>query len=327
MSIPQPPDGEAPGISGGTPPHRGVPAHLEAPTDEPVAPEASAPQRPTADSRGNAPAPEAATADAHGDAPAEEPTAAGARTAQQPTAPAGPSNPAATNASAAPSSPAAPTGGPGMPTNCWPTVEGVGGTARPFHRAEDFPTTAANDGRSAWTIGLIVLVPFFGMLIAPLVMLITATSNRRKNPVAAHVSRNVMIFAGITLALLVVALACSVVSTFYSDTGAQLPTWLFIPLVPSLAWSMMIAPLVTLIMGIIALLRPVSREKAAKILATHRKAWRREDPSARSPAGTPGPTRPAAAAPARPPSHRPGRPSTAPAAPPRSPLSPTPRTA
>lgn len=226
----------------------------------------SIPQPPVSD------VPEPSGGAPHPNTPATEPTT-GAAASNAPGSAGAQIPDATTPAGSAPGAQSsAPTGGPGMPTDCWPTVEGVGGTARPFHRAEDFPTTPPNDGRSGWTIGLIVLVPLFGALVAPLVMLITASTQRRKNPVAAHVSRNVMIYAGITLAMLIIGMACGVVTTFYTDKGAEPPTWLFFPLIPSIGWSMLIAPIVTLIMAIIGFTRPVSREKAAKILAKAPKA-------------------------------------------------------
>lgn len=145
--------------------------------------------------------------------------------------------------------------------------------------AEDFPSTPARDGRVAWIpglLGLLLLADFLGVhtvsaLPMSVAMIIVGLIQHRENPVARRTGRNAAIFGLAVLVPVVILIAAYRVIPILDardlasfDTLDSVGALMF----PLAIWEFFIAPLVGAIMGIVALVRPVSRQKAARILAT-----------------------------------------------------------
>lgn len=155
------------------------------------------------------------------------------------------------------------------PTSCWPTARSTG--VAPFHRPEDFPTTAGNDGRIAWALGLLgfLSVPGLAALVTGIVLVVVGLLQRRKNPVAARTGRGAAILGATLIASVVIffstmAIGISLEQQRGGPTDGFDP--LFLIIVPVGIWMLAAGPLVAIIMGFVALARPVSRDKAARIL-------------------------------------------------------------
>lgn len=145
-------------------------------------------------------------------------------------------------------------------------------TVAPFHRPEDFPTSAANDGRLAWMLGLIAFlpIPVIGLFAAVIAMVVTGLRMGGKNPVARAVGRRAAICAAIQVIPLLTGAGFIIwnltvlhgASMRFEDHPIALMIW-----IGSCVWAAILAPLLLVTMGIIGLARPVSREKAAQVLA------------------------------------------------------------
>lgn len=139
-------------------------------------------------------------------------------------------------------------------------------------RPEHFPTTVGRDGRIAWSLGLLGLlgIPGLSILAPSLAMLITGLLQRRKNPVARSVGTRAAIFGGISL------LATILFFTFVfgillplveAGVVADNALWPAFVMVPLGVWVVIAGPITFLVMGIVGLAKPVSREKAQQLYA------------------------------------------------------------
>jgi len=139
-------------------------------------------------------------------------------------------------------------------------------------RPEHFPTAVGRDGRIAWSLGLLGLlgIPGLSILAPSLAMLITGLLQRRKNPVARSVGTRAAIFGGISL------LATILFFTFVFgillpliDAGvvADDAVWPVFIVAPLGVWVVIAGPITAIVMGIVGLAKPVSREKAQQLYA------------------------------------------------------------
>lgn len=154
-----------------------------------------------------------------------------------------------------------------VPPQAWP----VQLSARDL-RPEHFPTTVGKDGRIAWSLGLLGLIGFPGLAIiaASLAMLIAGLLQLGKNPVATVVGRRAAIFGGISLlATVLFFVMIFVIAPALIDAGiiedSSPGSALF--MVPLAVWVVLAGPLTCLVMGIVGLAKPISREKAERIFA------------------------------------------------------------
>jgi len=128
----------------------------------------------------------------------------------------------------------------------------------------------SEDGRLAWALGLLGLlgVPGLAALVMSIVMLVVGLLQRRRNPVAAHMGTRAAIFGGITLATVIAFFTILIIGMVTTDPTRtyDTPPPLGIALIVLGIWMILVGPLVGVVMGIVALVRPVSRDKAAAIL-------------------------------------------------------------
>ncbi|MDO5662380.1 MAG: hypothetical protein Q4G40_06775 [Brachybacterium sp.] len=159
-----------------------------------------------------------------------------------------------------------------------PTAQPVPGTPAPMPfpphgapvDARHFPTSAGNDGRIAWALGLLGLIGFPGAaaICMGASMLIVGLLQGKKNPVARAIGRRAALFGAITLATVVVFFSAVVTGVNLNPSmDSPLSIALMIVLIPTGGWMIIVGPLVGLICGIVALARPVPRDRAARILA------------------------------------------------------------
>lgn len=128
----------------------------------------------------------------------------------------------------------------------------------------------SEDGRLAWALGLLGLIGFPGLaaLVMSITMLVVGLLQRRRNPVAARTGTRAAIFGGITLATVIAFFTILAIEVSTSDPAqtSDTPSPLVIVFIVLGIWMIVVGPLVGAIMGIIALARPISRDKAASIL-------------------------------------------------------------
>lgn len=137
---------------------------------------------------------------------------------------------------------------------------------------EHFPTTVGKDGRIAWALGLVSLIGFPGLAIiaTSLAMLITGLLQLGKNPVATVVGRRAAIFGGVSLlATILFFVMIFVIAPALIDAGViddSSPTSALF-MVPLGVWVVIAGPITCLVMGIVGLVKPISRERAERIFA------------------------------------------------------------
>lgn len=135
---------------------------------------------------------------------------------------------------------------------------------------EHFPTTLSQDGRLAWVFGFLGLlgVPILAATVTGLVMLIVGLVQRRKNPVARSVATRAALWGALGVVLGIGYIAALFVFTQLTGGGA---TFEEAPLLTTIliVWAVAMAvlyPIASIILAIVGLVRPVSRERAAAIL-------------------------------------------------------------
>ncbi|GAB2538274.1 hypothetical protein [Brachybacterium huguangmaarense] len=177
---------------------------------------------------------------------------------------------------AAPTSPGAPQSAPAQPGpqsfgHAQPVPPQPGAALPAGDRPEHYPTVAGVDGRIAWAMGLLGLIPVPGLaaLVTGIVMIVVGLRQRRRNPVAKRLGRNAAILGATLLVGVVVFFTLMGIGIATEDPGSSgdTPSPLLLLAAPFGIWMIVIGPLVAVIMGVIALARPVSREKASRILA------------------------------------------------------------
>lgn len=133
---------------------------------------------------------------------------------------------------------------------------------------EDFPTTMGNDGRIAWALGLIGVIgfPAVAALAMSITMIVLGLLQQKKNPVAARTGRNAAIFGATVLAAVPIFFGLLYFGLPREPTPE--PPLAALIAIPFGVWMILGGPITGVVMGIIALVRPVSRDRAAKILAT-----------------------------------------------------------
>lgn len=150
-----------------------------------------------------------------------------------------------------------------------------------FSTPEGYPTTASNDGRIAWAMGLIGASGIVLIWVLPihtfvmgLVMLIVGLIQRGKNPVARAVGTRAAIFGGISTVLSIVPIIAFILTVIgfasTAENQSTADTILGIGFLGTALLSLFVlvlVPLVGTIMGIVGLVRPVPRDQAARILA------------------------------------------------------------
>ncbi|MGO1875895.1 hypothetical protein [Agrococcus casei] len=134
-----------------------------------------------------------------------------------------------------------------------------------------FPTTMSRDGRIAWVFGLLSVLglPFLSLVAPGVTMTVLGLLQRRKNPVAA-VGRNVALFGAINVAVCAIFLIVLAGSSAVYEGGVTLdnnPLLLILFAFPVGAYIVAIGPILNIVLAIVALVRPVSPARAAKILA------------------------------------------------------------
>lgn len=157
---------------------------------------------------------------------------------------------------------------PGQPAPAAPPVPPPAQALRPEH----FPTTTTRDGRIAWAFGLLGLISFPGLAVIAMsiTMLILGLAQRGKNPVARAVGRRAAIFGALSL-LAAIVFFVLLFAVWPALQSAGIVTddsvAMGVVLVPLAAWTAFIGPITGIVMGIVALAKPVSREKAERIYA------------------------------------------------------------
>ncbi|MFC0674631.1 hypothetical protein [Brachybacterium hainanense] len=136
----------------------------------------------------------------------------------------------------------------------------------------DFPTTLSRDGRLPWAFGLLSLIglPFLSLLAPGITMIVLGLLQRRKNPVARHVGGRAALFGAINVAVVLGYLAALIIGSAAhggSVSFEENPLLIGGFIIPVAIYLVAIGPLLNLVLAIIALARPVSREKAEKIFS------------------------------------------------------------
>lgn len=167
--------------------------------------------------------------------------------------------------------PTGPVPAPSTPGTAGPTPPPTGTAPAPFPSApspEDFPTTVGNDGRIAWALGLLGVLgfPVIAALAMSITMIVLGLLQRKKNPVAARTGRNAAIFGATVLASVPIFFGLLFFGLPREPTPE--PPIAALIAIPFGIWMILGGPITGVVMGIIALVRPVSRDRAAKILAT-----------------------------------------------------------
>ncbi|MGP9695411.1 hypothetical protein ACT3TZ_12445 [Brachybacterium sp. AOP25-B2-12] len=138
---------------------------------------------------------------------------------------------------------------------------------------EDFPGSMLTDGRIAWlpgflgVLGVLVLVggpPFLGYISMSVAWVILGLL-QRTNPVARRTGRRAAIVGGAHLLLL-----AAVLGVRTALTGATVETaepFDVMLVFPGTVYIVMLAPLVGITLGVMALIAPISRARAARALA------------------------------------------------------------
>ncbi|EWS81832.1 hypothetical protein BF93_14860 [Brachybacterium phenoliresistens] len=142
----------------------------------------------------------------------------------------------------------------------------------PRHPTPDFfPTTASNDGRLAWAFGLLSLlaVPLLSLLVPSILMLVVGLAQLGRNAVARRSGLRAALLGGANLLIVVLYLVMlGTLTRVLGGIDAQEQPGVFYGLaLPGLVYICVLAPLVNIVLGIVALARPVSRQRAARILA------------------------------------------------------------
>ncbi|MGO1979095.1 hypothetical protein, partial [Brachybacterium tyrofermentans] len=108
-------------------------------------------------------------------------------------------------------------------------------------------------------------------ILAPsLAMLITGLLQRRKNPVARSVGTRAAIFAAVSLLATILfftflfGILLPLVEAGVVADNALWPAFIMVPLG---VWVVIAGPITCLVMGIVGLAKPVSREKAQRLYA------------------------------------------------------------
>lgn len=134
---------------------------------------------------------------------------------------------------------------------------------------EHFPGSLTLDGRLPWVFGFLSLVglPFLSLLAPGIAMMIAGPLQRRKNPVAARTGRRAAIFGAVNVLVVIVYL----IVLFFASRGgpvspAEAPLLIYGFAIPAAVYLVAVGPIINVVMAILGLARPVSREKARRIL-------------------------------------------------------------
>ncbi|EWS81388.1 hypothetical protein BF93_17585 [Brachybacterium phenoliresistens] len=138
-------------------------------------------------------------------------------------------------------------------------------------RPEHFPGGISLDGRLPWILGFLAVLglPFVSLLAPGIAMVIAGLLQQRKNPVAARTGRRAATFGAVNILVVVLFLAVLFIGSFFGDgtyTAEEDPLVIFGFALPFGIYLVAIGPILNLVMAIVALARPVSREKAQRIL-------------------------------------------------------------
>ncbi|GAA1326045.1 hypothetical protein GCM10028787_08020 [Brachybacterium horti] len=163
---------------------------------------------------------------------------------------------------------------PTVPTSSVPVPPSYRVVPPPAHllTPEHFPTTVTRDGRIAWAFGLLGFIGFPGLatIVMSITLVILGLVQRGKNPVARAVGRRAAIFGAISL-LATVVFFVLIFAVWPALEEAGVVSGDSVPMmflmVPLAVWVAFGAPITGVVMGIVALTRPVSREKAERIYA------------------------------------------------------------
>ncbi|GAB3061035.1 hypothetical protein [Sediminivirga luteola] len=112
-------------------------------------------------------------------------------------------------------------------------------------------------------------LPFLSLLAPGITMIVLGLRQRRKNPVAAHLGRRAAIFGAVNTGIVVLYLLVLFVASSIYDGGVRFednPVLIAGFAIPVAIYIVAVGPLLNLVLAIIALARPVSQEKADKIL-------------------------------------------------------------
>lgn len=140
-------------------------------------------------------------------------------------------------------------------------------------RPEHFPGGISLDGRLPWILGFLAVLglPFISLLAPGIAMVIAGLLQQRKNPVAAWTGRRAAAFGAVNIVVVALFLAVLFIGSFDSDggyTAQEDPLVIYGFALPFGIYLVALGPILNLVMAIIALARPVSREKAQRILET-----------------------------------------------------------
>lgn len=118
-------------------------------------------------------------------------------------------------------------------------------------------------------------LPFLSLLAPGITMIVLGLRQRRKNLVAAHLGRKAAIFGAVNTGIVVLYLIVLFVASSIYGGGVSYeenPVLIAGFAIPVAVYIVAVGPMLNLVLAIIALVRPVSQEKAAAILARARGA-------------------------------------------------------
>lgn len=133
---------------------------------------------------------------------------------------------------------------------------------------EHFPASALDDGRLAWALGLLALValPLASAALPGIAMLITGLVLSRRNRVAKSVGLRAAAFGAVGIALpALFILTLFVLTSTEPVSFDEEPVQSAILTVGAIVTAVLY-PLTAIVLAIVALARPVSPAKAARIL-------------------------------------------------------------
>lgn len=138
-------------------------------------------------------------------------------------------------------------------------------------RPDDFPGRPAQDGRIAWFLGFLGLLDLLAFLGLPVVGSVTMSLGllvagllQRRNPVARSTGRRAAVLGGMNLAV-IAALALLVFVPQAQDVVGEPFQVLIVPLM--VIWVFSGGSLFGVCLAVVALLVPVSRTRATRVLA------------------------------------------------------------
>jgi hypothetical protein len=153
----------------------------------------------------------------------------------------------------------------GAPSPLGPAPTDGRGPVRPEH----FPGSMALDGRLPWVFGFLSLVglPFLSLLAPGIAMIIAGLLQGRKNPVAARTGRRAAIFGAANVLVVVVYLVVLFLASMDGPVSpAEAPLLIYGFAIPAAVYLIAVGPIINVVMAILGLARPLSQDKARRIL-------------------------------------------------------------